>query len=387
MEKKQEQQVNHKAALTHSILNYLQKNGFSKTFKRFLKEAQMKEDNLTTSIDLEDVYSRYFESSKDAEKQSKTHKEQDFTMENGAAELSEEAASKKKKKKEKKGLENDEGNGKGESEETSKLKDKKDKHKSKSVSVVEDDQKLVKDNKAIDIPVEDCKTETNKRKKKKEVEVSQKASDKGEEMVDQGKPLEASEDGTKKKSKKRKLSASDESEIKNMEKSESGESKRRKTEDSEEAKVGVQQGNLNEQKNGCSDQEESLKLSNKEVDGSTKGDHKDNGIQKSGTKSARKQQNSSAEPKTTANAFQRVKADEVEFVDERLQDNSYWAKAGADNGYGAKAQEILGQVKGRYGDLDNHSSLVKFILSFGYLLCRFFHGDPPSPKCYHFPLV
>ncbi|KAG9439416.1 hypothetical protein H6P81_019581 [Aristolochia fimbriata] len=54
----------------------------------------------------------------------------------------------------------------------------------------------------------------------------------------------------------------------------------------------------------------------------------------------------SAEPRT-AKAFQRVKIDEVEFVDERLQDNSYWAKGGADAGYGAKAQEVLGQVRGR----------------------------------------
>lgn len=205
-------------------------------------------------------------------------------LENGAADLSEEATTKKKKK-DKKGLENDEGNG------------KKEKNKSKSVSVVEDDQKIIKDNKAIGVPVEDCRTETNKKKKKKEVEVSKIASDKGEEMVDQEKYLEASEDRTKKKSKKRKLSASDESENKNTEKSESGESKRRKTEASVEAKVGVQQGDLNEQENGPSDQEESLKFSNKEVDGSTEGDHKeDNGIQKSaGLKSARKQRNGSAE--------------------------------------------------------------------------------------------
>lgn len=31
------------------------------------------------------------------------------------------------------------------------------------------------------------------------------------------------------------------------------------------------------------------------------------------------------QPKTV-HAFQRVKVDEVEFVDERLKDNSYWAK-------------------------------------------------------------
>ncbi|CAL4905102.1 unnamed protein product [Urochloa decumbens] len=39
--------------------------------------------------------------------------------------------------------------------------------------------------------------------------------------------------------------------------------------------------------------------------------------------------------------------EEVKFADERLQDNSYWAKGGAETGYGAKAQEVLGQVRGR----------------------------------------
>ncbi|KAF8400236.1 hypothetical protein HHK36_013533 [Tetracentron sinense] len=83
----------------------------------------------------------------------------------------------------------------------------------------------------------------------------------------------------------------------------------------------------------------------------------------------------------TVNAFQRVKIDEVEFVDERLQDNSYWAKVGsciqdgADIGYGAKAQEVLGQVRGRDfrhektkkkrgsyrgGQIDLHSHSIKF---------------------------
>ncbi|KAL8265263.1 hypothetical protein R6Q59_023393 [Mikania micrantha] len=52
------------------------------------------------------------------------------------------------------------------------------------------------------------------------------------------------------------------------------------------------------------------------------------------------------EPKTI-NAFQRVKVDEVEFAHDKLQDNSYWAKDGAEIGYGAKAQEVLGKVRGR----------------------------------------
>ncbi|KAF3790989.1 Nucleolar and coiled-body phosphoprotein 1 [Nymphaea thermarum] len=54
----------------------------------------------------------------------------------------------------------------------------------------------------------------------------------------------------------------------------------------------------------------------------------------------------SAEPKTV-NAFRRVNPDEVTFADERLQNNSYWAKGGAESGYGARAQEVLGQVRGK----------------------------------------
>ncbi|RLN28207.1 suppressor protein SRP40 [Panicum miliaceum] len=59
-----------------------------------------------------------------------------------------------------------------------------------------------------------------------------------------------------------------------------------------------------------------------------------------------KRQKHTSEPKTV-NAFQRVKLEDVKFADERLQDNSYWAKGGAETGYGAKAQEVLGQVRGR----------------------------------------
>lgn len=57
-------------------------------------------------------------------------------------------------------------------------------------------------------------------------------------------------------------------------------------------------------------------------------------------------QKKSNTPKT-AKSFQRVEVKEVNFSDPRLQDNSYWGKDGAENGYGAKAQEVLGQVKGK----------------------------------------
>eukprot|EP00850_Spirogloea_muscicola_P022951 SM000319S12279 [mRNA] locus=s319:64026:67517:- [translate_table: standard] len=58
---------------------------------------------------------------------------------------------------------------------------------------------------------------------------------------------------------------------------------------------------------------------------------------------------------TAARAFQRVDPTQVEFKDPRLKDNSYWAKArgatadcgGADVGWGAKAQEVLGTVRGK----------------------------------------
>lgn len=78
------------------------------------------------------------------------------------------------------------------------------------------------------------------------------------------------------------------------------------------------------------------------VNGELEKNKKDAGTASKSTKKEKR----SAEPKTV-NAFQRVKIDDVKFADERLQDNSYWALDGAGSGYGAKAQEVLGQVRGR----------------------------------------
>ncbi|KAF9604717.1 hypothetical protein IFM89_009153 [Coptis chinensis] len=101
-----------------------------------------------------------------------------------------------------------------------------------------------------------------------------------------------------------------------------------------------------------------FKKTPKGSDGQAKADlHASGDLEESGKegsapqKNANKQQSGSAEPKTHI-PFQRVKIDEVEFADHRLQDNSYWAKGGADSGYGAKAQEVLGQVRGRYALTD-----------------------------------
>ena len=49
---------------------------------------------------------------------------------------------------------------------------------------------------------------------------------------------------------------------------------------------------------------------------------------------------------TASRAFQRVKAEEW-LGRQGAYDNSYWSKSGAEDGYGAKAEQVLGQVKGR----------------------------------------
>lgn len=51
-----------KGFLLHSVIRYLAKNGFSKTFKRFLSGAQIQnEDWNASSLDLEDMYCKYLD--------------------------------------------------------------------------------------------------------------------------------------------------------------------------------------------------------------------------------------------------------------------------------------------------------------------------------------
>ncbi|XP_051114124.1 uncharacterized protein LOC127239824 [Andrographis paniculata] len=135
-------------------------------------------------------------------------------------------------------------------------------------------------------------------------------------------------------------------------------SKKRKRKDSEEKENQViQDGGVEESKPknlpGTEEGKEkethqgaARDISDKGTNGSAEATLNNKGVDKSESKSAKKQRKDSDEPKSV-NAFQRVKIDEVKFADERLQDNSYWAKDGAEIGYGAKAQEVLGQVKGR----------------------------------------
>ncbi|XP_073290403.1 uncharacterized protein [Primulina huaijiensis] len=185
-----------------------------------------------------------------------------------------------------------------------------------------------------------------KKKKMKTDDKNNKFSDENAAALDSGKPIDSTskkksvEDAgvvvkeSKKSSKKRKGLASDENEELPILDVAVGGSKRRKT-DSFETQITLPGAN------GLADSHIEKQT------GEIRDGDPNNGAEKlSHPKSATKQHKNCTEPKTV-NAFQRVKIDEVKFVDERLQDNSYWAKDGAESGYGAKAQEVLGQVKGR----------------------------------------
>ncbi|KAH0859815.1 hypothetical protein HID58_088076 [Brassica napus] len=165
-----------------------------------------------------------------------------------------------------------------------------------------------------------------KKKKKKEPEV------------------EADEDDKEKSSKKRKRSEPEETK-EQTEEEDDEESKRRKKDESVVDETPVKKQAADVQENG--------------------------NVEKSEKKSGKGLSNSK-EPKKP---FQRVNVEEIVFTDERLKDNSYWAKDGADSGYGAKAQEVLGQVRGRGfrhektkkkrgsyrgGEIDVRSHSVKF---------------------------
>ncbi|XP_018850591.2 nucleolar and coiled-body phosphoprotein 1-like isoform X1 [Juglans regia] len=133
--------------------------------------------------------------------------------------------------------------------------------------------------------------------------------------------------------KKRKRFSSEENDFQPVDKKAAEEQKLRKVEGLEESERSEQEAMVNASLG--SDKSAEKAFGNLEKNG------KEPAFQKT-----KKQRNGSVEPKT-GNAFQRVKSDEVVFTDERLKDNSYWAKDGAESGYGAKAQEILGQVRGR----------------------------------------
>nr|VDD32406.1 unnamed protein product [Brassica oleracea] len=172
-----------------------------------------------------------------------------------------------------------------------------------------------------------------KKKKKKEPEVEVKETD------------AEIEDGLKEKKKKKKTKPKPEETKEQTEEEDDEESKRRKKDESVVDETPVKKQAADVQENG--------------------------NVEKSEKKSGKGLSNS----KVPKKPFQRVNVEEIVFTDERLKDNSYWAKDGADSGYGAKAQEVLGQVRGRGfrhektkkkrgsyrgGEIDVRSHSVKF---------------------------
>ncbi|XP_011017703.1 PREDICTED: suppressor protein SRP40-like isoform X2 [Populus euphratica] len=394
-----------KALLLHSIAKYLENTGgFSKTLKKFESEAKFEKDDMGVDslIDLEEVFFKFLKTSDDTSKKFESNQVQGAGDEVNNSESVEEIITndtvatevRSKEKKEKK--RNSDSHGQEEQDNVKALKEpadngagelpdkkRKDKRKKKSnlesdsqddnaghhlaepVSMEEKSKDLAssKGNKVTDFETDNKPKDKKKKKDKlfdstigngeqhiskskqgasadsildnKNIKFEGKKKRKGAvfsenlsaEMLDEGKSNSEKDDSKKlkedvndkdnKSSKKRKRLSSEDDATQPADEKAIEESKRRKTESSEELKENVY-ANGNLEKNGA----------------------------KSAPQKSMKEKNGSVEPKTVKH-FQRVKVDEVVFSDERLKDNSYWAKDGAEDGYGAKAQEVLGQVRGR----------------------------------------
>ncbi|KAF4366381.1 hypothetical protein F8388_018829 [Cannabis sativa] len=409
-----------KTLLLQSVACFLDHNGFSKTLKKFCSEAKIQfaptsgnlqahyevkiylgfpimdpkvkmsmflfamqiDASKSSLLDLEEVFNKYFDICNDVKTDLKDQKVQDASlckswliMGIGSLEevkvvnlLPEEPENNEKKKKRSSSETESLPSATEEQVKESSLEDKevtcsrkekksKDKKKNKlstAESLTNDNDSHTVNSSALnahDTSVKE-KSAKSKTKKKKKDDLALESS--GVNSKDKNLPsTDANADVTGKDdkgSKKRKRLVSEDNDLKPEDKIEVDESKRRKTKDVEDSK------------------------GSKELNGHENGNIDESAEKPSMQKTKKKQLNGSAEPKTV-NAFQRVKVEEVVFTDERLKDNSYWAKDGADSGYGAKAQEVLGQVRGRDfrhektkkkrgsyrgGQIDLYSHSVKF---------------------------
>ncbi|KAL9224279.1 hypothetical protein vseg_000334 [Gypsophila vaccaria] len=372
--------------LLQSISQFLHQSGFSKSLKYFRKEALLQKDGEQGSctLDIEEMCFEYLKS-RDGAKEATPQEEQvtkqkgnksekvkekggdegkksEPTTENGTVDAENVKSKTKKKSKSAKdvseqSIEETQPKPAANPEETplslpsepakkSKDKKKKDKSGHQDVDVQE------KQSEVVENVVE--KKETKEKKKKKEKDGSKKPEENATAVnVPSDGTVDAGDE--KKASKKRKKPSADENDVGHVEEATLDDSKRRKTD------------NL--------DQSNGMVEPPKTPNGFANGVPEKDGKEKSQKQDKSRELNGSAEPKSAKAAFQRVKPEEVEFADERLQDNSYWAKDGADSGYGAKAQEVLGQVRGRDfrhektkkkrgsyrgGQIDLHTHSVKF---------------------------
>ncbi|QCD80326.1 nucleolar and coiled-body phosphoprotein 1 isoform X1 [Vigna unguiculata] len=293
--------------LHQSIARYLELSGFSKTLKKFRSEAQIEKNDLEESpVDLEEMYFKYIEiCGKDAKANINDQNEQVADV----PDKNKEGKSKEKKKKKSKLV-------------SESLANNVEGNQLESVTTVADNKvsaDVSTDAKVINGSEAQKKSKSKSKKKDKRSGQSDEIAhteDPNETVLKEENIVLSTKEKTseeKKDSKKRKRTISEENgqEVADVKADE--ENKRRKVENTNASK----DGNI-----------------------------ENTGEKSSVQRSQKKQQKESVE-KPVKTAFQRVQVDKIQFSDERLQDNSYWAKDGAENGYGAKAAEILDQVRGR----------------------------------------
>ncbi|XP_028751430.1 suppressor protein SRP40 isoform X2 [Neltuma alba] len=361
-----------KLLLHISLAHYFHRCGFSKTLKKFRSEAKIEKDNVeTSSVDLEEMCLKYLELCKGAKTNINYQKEQvagkhlkkdaDDPL---VAGMDNDAEKKKKKDKSDSDPVHQPGSDKNlegskktngsnpESEAKSKEKgtDKKKKEKKKKSKLVseshansvEDDQ-VQSESMLTEVKVAETEKKSKDKKKTKKDKLSCDGDAKelhiGDptENISKIADLEApNNDVTEKKkdSKKRKRLTSEENDVQLADEKADEDPKRRKIGNLIESKEGEQSAN------GQVGGDQTPRTYGEQHDKKTNGTN-----EKFSEKRSRKKPDS-VEP-SSAKPFQRVKIEKIKYADERLQDNSYWAKDGAETGYGAKAEEILSQVRGR----------------------------------------
>ncbi|XP_004507909.1 uncharacterized protein [Cicer arietinum] len=316
-----------KFLLHQSIALYLEHSGFSKTLKKFISEAKIEKDNTEgSSVDLEEMCRKFLETCNDAKSTINGQKEQVA----GVHSKNEEEKPKEKKKKKSKLV--------------SEAADNMEDNQLESLPMVPENK--VKDDLSTDAKVEngaETEKQSKRKTKKKDAKVENGAETekrskhkmkKKDKSKSEGDAKEQIEDTDAIVSEKENFEASNEEATPEAKK----DSKKRKRPISKEN---------GEQDTEIKADEETKRRKIENLNGETDV-HPGNGAAKSSVQSSQKKKHKeSVEPKPANTPFQRVQVDKIDFVDERLQDNSYWAKDGAESGYGAKAQEILGQVRGR----------------------------------------
>ncbi|RZC71238.1 hypothetical protein C5167_034417 [Papaver somniferum] len=381
--KKNKKKSKNLTPLLVSLADFLERQGYSKTLAAFKSEALQDEEELDGvkghALDVETMYFKYLEMS-DGEANNTSSGKQDLNTE-VVADICADKLS----------------NG-AVPDLPVKSKEKKKKTKSTSEPISESVEQSAAENGHLEKSATEEETDVKSKDKKKKTKSTSEPISKSVEQsgsAENGhleKPVTEEETDVKSKDKKKKRKKSktesssvdaEESEKRDSKKSDS---KKEKVPISEVNGAGTESKDSKKRKRGGSEENESQadeKVESKDTKESrTKSSEEENKKDLSATpftteKAAKKQRIGSAEPKT-ANAFRRVEIEKVEFVDDRLQDNSYWAKHGADVGYGAKAQEVLGQVRGkdfrhektkkkrgsyRGGIIDQDSHSIKFNFS------------------------